>query len=225
MRDSGPGTSCWARSPVRRPGQPRPEGHEVLAPQHVQRLARAGEAAPRRSPREGLDDDGEGHLERWRRIVRRGFQALGARYGQLAASREGLEPALVDQLLDEIRVGQHQPQAPGEPLAVARGEQQRGVRLREEDRRPRLGARELQQRLHQLLLALPLVDPRQRDMDVAREAGRIVGEAEEGALDPRDTQRPDHVDVAHHQGEGGGARRRHQAPAAPRRSSERASHT
>ena len=60
---------------------------------------------------------------------------------------------------------------------------------------------------------------------MAREAGRIVGEAEEGALDPRDAQRPDHVDVAHHQGEGRGARRRHQAPADPRRSSERASHT
>ena len=140
----GPGDELLGQEPGAQAGQPRPEGHEVLAPQHVQRLARAGEAAPRRSPRERLDDDREGHVERWRRIVRRGFQALGARYGQLAASREGLEPALVDQLLDEIRVGQHQPQALGEPLAVARGEQQRGVGLREEDRRPRLGARELE---------------------------------------------------------------------------------
>ena len=63
----------------------------------------------------------------------------------------------------------------------------------------------------ELVLALPWVDPRQLGAHVARQAGGLVVGAEERARDARHAERADHVDVAHHKGEGAAFEPGHQA--------------
>ena len=110
-------------------GQPRPKRGEVVTGGHAERLARAGESSPRRDPRKRLDDHRVGDVQRRRRIARGRPQVLGGRDRQVVAGCERLESAFVDELVDQIAIGQHHSHALGEPSAVTRREEQRGVGL------------------------------------------------------------------------------------------------
>ena len=126
------------------------------------------------------------------------MQPRGPGHRQPGAASESLEPSLVDELLDEIGVGQHQPERGAELVAMARYQQQGGIGLRIQDRRRALGASEGEQRGHQLVLAAPGVDPREDGPDVARVAGRRIGGTEEGDGNAGQPERADEVDVPHH---------------------------